>query len=543
MNDVMLQVVPKLYNGTAHSNTTNELELETTDGDVLSTISQFMQKLFQVLQQYWLEVLLVSLPSVLICFLITLCFLFCIRSLLGFIVIFGVVGSWALTVYMWFQLIGSNENKVETKKVSDLTTEQYVVDFLITESLSTSLKNMKSFNSNIFDVSYYDVFTYGTTDIGKQFIVNQRAESNSILFWTIGATVICFIVTAVAVLFRKSMDVILKLFEEAGQAIFNVPCILVQPVFTFVFVINHCIHFFTICAYIFTIDVPVIDKYGFVSFDFDKKTPHWWLFAFHLFSSYWFREFLLACQDIIVAGALADWFFKRQQNVCCPKFKFLPCALITPTLYVLRYQLGTAAYGSFVITAVSPIRVLMECSKTLVQKSDPSKRSNCGCCLWMNKIVSLVNTNAYICAGISGSNFFDSGKEALLLYSINPSITSNLFGTESILLYLANVAVAVLTAMIAFIYFRYQLGREASEPDYLYLVLIVGIISYLFAKSFFSAYAQTLNTVFICHAEHEFRFSGEAFLMKENVKLKLSQTQLRHQCLNPSAIGATILTK
>lgn len=66
----------------------------------------------------------------------------------------------------------------------------------------------------------------------------------------------------------------------------------------------------------------------------------------------WVIEFIIACQHMIIAGAVATWFFTRNKNN-------LSSPISTSVGYLFNYHLGSVALGSFIITVLQIIRAIL----------------------------------------------------------------------------------------------------------------------------------------------------------------------------------------
>ena len=55
----------------------------------------------------------------------------------------------------------------------------------------------------------------------------------------------------------------------------------------------------------------------------------WW---YHLFGLLWTSQFLIACEEMVVAGAIAGWYFSRdKKQVCSLHLLLLLFLLLHPT--------------------------------------------------------------------------------------------------------------------------------------------------------------------------------------------------------------------
>jgi choline transporter-like protein 2/4/5 len=169
-------------------------------------------------------------------------------------------------------------------------------------------------------------------------------------------------------------------------------------------------------------------------------TPHIGIaILFHLFGCYWATQFFMACSSTVVAGSVASYYWARgeisvsareSQVLTITKhanFNFTPLYLYSPLILtiepilmqhdipffsvvsslkrLLRYNLGSAAIGSLVVSAVEWVRFILECLRRKLKLVDSAREGCCGtvtssssqCCLGcIDWTLMSVNRNAYI---------------------------------------------------------------------------------------------------------------------------------------------------
>ena len=105
-------------------------------------------------------------------------------------------------------------------------------------------------------------------------------------------------------------------------------------------------------AYITTAGEPAISKTtGYVSY---AKNEFWiWIRLYHLFGFLWLANFIIACQHMVIAGAVAGWYFTRDKSQ-------LSLPIASSFWRLCRYHLGSVAFGSFIIALVQLIRFIMK---------------------------------------------------------------------------------------------------------------------------------------------------------------------------------------
>ncbi|XP_036688715.1 choline transporter-like protein 3 isoform X3 [Balaenoptera musculus] len=219
----------------------------------------------------------------------------------------------------------------------------------------------------------------------------------------------------------------------------------------------------------------------------------WW---YHLIGLIWTSEFILACQQMTIAGAVVTCYFNRNKNDP-------PDRPILSSLSILFcYHQGTVVKGSFLITVVRiPRAVLMYICNTLKEKQHGAWSSCvprcCYCCFrCLDKCLCHFNQNAYTTTAINGTDFCTSAKDALKLLSKNSShFTSvNCFG--DFVIFLGKVLVVCFTVFGGLMAFNYNRVLQVWAIP----LLLVAFFAYLVAHSFLSMFETVLDALFLCFA-------------------------------------------
>lgn len=79
------------------------------------------------------------------------------------------------------------------------------------------------------------------------------------------------------------------------------------------------------------------------------KVTRW----YNLLALFWFSQFIVGCQHMVIAGAVITWFFSRNKSQ-------LESPIYRSFFILVRYHLGTVAFGSFLIAVVQMIRVCLK---------------------------------------------------------------------------------------------------------------------------------------------------------------------------------------
>lgn len=79
-----------------------------------------------------------------------------------------------------------------------------------------------------------------------------------------------------------------------------------------------------------------------------------YIFLYHLFGGLWVNAFLIGCFQFIVASACAVWYFSYTSDAAGKGSVWMGIK------WILRYHLGSIAFGSFIIAVVEFIRIVFE---------------------------------------------------------------------------------------------------------------------------------------------------------------------------------------
>lgn len=74
---------------------------------------------------------------------------------------------------------------------------------------------------------------------------------------------------------------------------------------------------------------------------------------YNLLAFFWFCQFIIGCQHMVIAGAVACWFFTRNKSK-------LGSPILKSFGNLVRYHMGTVALGSFIIAVVQFLRAVLK---------------------------------------------------------------------------------------------------------------------------------------------------------------------------------------
>ncbi|XP_068962231.1 choline transporter-like protein 1 isoform X2 [Petaurus breviceps papuanus] len=322
----------------------------------------------------------------------------------------------------------------------------------------------------------------------------QIAEDNlrALLIYAISATVFTVILFLIMLVMRKRVALTIALFHVAGKVFIHLPLLVFQPFWTFLALLLFWIYWIMTLLFLGTLG-SAVPKGEFVEFEVSGPLQYmWW---YHAVGLIWISEFILACQQMTVAGAVVTYYFTRDKR----NLPYTP--ILGSVNRLIRYHLGTVAKGSFIITLVKiPRMILMYIHNQLKGKENACARcmlKSCICCLWcLEKCLNYLNQNAYTATAINSTNFCTSAKDAFVILVENALRVATINTVGDFMLFLGKILIVCCTALAGIMLLNYR-------QDYTVWVLplvIVCLFAFLVAHCFLSIYEMVVDVLFLCFA-------------------------------------------
>uniref|UniRef100_A0A8D0L5P6 Choline transporter-like protein n=1 Tax=Sphenodon punctatus TaxID=8508 RepID=A0A8D0L5P6_SPHPU len=321
----------------------------------------------------------------------------------------------------------------------------------------------------------------------------EKENVKFLLGFAIIATVITVILLSLILVLRKRIELTIQLFRVASKLIRCIPSLLFQPFWTFMILIFFWVFWIIVLLSLGTAGNAQVISGGQVEYKILSGIRYmWW---YHLVGLIWTSEFILACQQMTIAGAVVTWYFNR--NKSNP-----PSHPVLSSISVLFcYHQGTVVKGSFLITVVRIPRIIfMYLYNSLKEKESACARCMfkcCLCCFWcLERCLRYLNQNAYTTAAINGTNFCTSAKDALFILAKNSANTAAINCIGDFVLFLGKVFVVCFTVFGVLMAFNYH--RELHV--WVVPLLLVAFFAYVVAHSFLSVFEVVVDALFLCFA-------------------------------------------
>jgi len=216
----------------------------------------------------------------------------------------------------------------------------------------------------------------------------------------------------------------------------------------------------------------------------------WFLF----FCLLWTMNFISAYGQMVIAMAVSKWYFTNPTNRVAD---ISSRTLLSCYLTVLRYHLGTCAFGSLLIAIVQFIRaVVLYIQKHMSQtmQSNPAvKVAFCcvQCCLWcLECCMKFISKNAYIQTAIHGTSFMVSAKNAFFIICRNILRIGAVFTVSHLAIIAGKLFVTMLATATSYYYFTGAFSDELHDfvaPTILVMVRPCPPFSFPFAFRVFAS--------------------------------------------------------
>ncbi|XP_037042642.1 choline transporter-like protein 1 [Bradysia coprophila] len=400
-------------------------------------ISEFFQEVSEDLQMCWREILYLCLAA----FVFAVIIMFMFRYVVGFIIWLVLAGAIAIC------LIGT----------------------IVLWAIYGSEKNM----------NYNDA-------IGKR-------RTNSFLAFAIIATIATIVISLVVLVLRKRIQLVIALFKEAGKALGNMPLLLLEPILTFIALVTVVGLWLYLAIWIESSGELKIENNTSAKYvkNATMKVTRW----YNVLAMFWMTQFVIGCQHIVIAGAVASWFFTRNKSE-------LNSPIATSLLNLVKYHLGTVALGSLLIAIVQLVRAILKWVEYLT--ADAQNRVTqtlyccCQCCLSVfENFLQYLTRNAYVETALFGYSFCTAGNKAFKILSSNALRVFAINSVGDFVLLLGKAFVVAITVLIGIGVIQSMDGVHHSWV----ILVLVGLFAYLVSHCFISVYEMTIDTIFICFCE------------------------------------------
>eukprot|EP01046_Picozoa_sp_COSAG06_P014236 COSAG06_NODE_878_length_11812_cov_5.549560_2_plen_404_part_00 len=256
-----------------------------------------------------------------------------------------------------------------------------------------------------------------------------------------------------------------------------------------------------------------------------------YMFWYHLLGFLWANQLVQAISMTTISGAYSYWYFYNNDE---EKKGGVRLAFLKSLKRVLRYHIGSMAFGSLIVALVQFARaILAYVDKQTKQWQNKSKVLQIAfkvvaCCLWcFEKLIKFVTRNAYIMIAINGKAFCTSAKHAFWTIIKNLFLVGFVNLVSVILILLGKLIIMVGCGVLTYLYieasgkFTYSEktavscvnpadGSDIADCDKVILlkspvvpVVFTMLLAYIIASMFFYTYQMGVDTLLMCFIEEK----------------------------------------
>ncbi|XP_066581084.1 choline transporter-like protein 1 isoform X2 [Prorops nasuta] len=324
-------------------------------------------------------------------------------------------------------------------------------------------------------------------------LFDEDSSTQAYFIYAIIMSVVTVIILLIILVMRKRIALVMQLFREAGKAVYSMPVLLLQPIYTYLLIGLASITW--IYCILWIESAGTLYKNTKNHFHYRKDTliivTRW----YNIFIYFVLYEFFMGCQHMVVALSVSRWFFTRDK-------KQLSLPVLKGFSYLTMYHLGTVAFGALVIGLVRIVRAIL----SFVQKRLKSYNNDlakgllwcCQCCLWCFECaLKFLTRNAYIETAIYGCGFCAGGRKAFSALSQNILRVAAINSVGDFVLFLGKVLVVTLTVVAGIFLIQKKEGLNHPWVP----ITLAGIFAFLVAHCFISVYEMVIDSIFLCFCE------------------------------------------
>jgi len=364
----------------------------------------------------------------------------------------------------------------------------------------------------------------------------DRAKNLRYIAYTVGALTLVF--TVVIIGMRTRIKIAIEVIKEASRAMGKMPSLVLFPIFPLIFAIGYFTFWIIMALYLYSVanvayqEAPAAALVGVNNTNpanmtiYERDEEYNNAIWFHFFGLLWNLQFIIYFTFMVIAGAIAEWYFTPKDkkgnviykktranqiqpqsawdNVDLDKYnEFSSTPVLDSVGRTLRYHTGSIAFGSLILAVINFVRAIVYyLEETCGGKENRLQRCvfcMIGCCLWCFECCAdKLSKNAFVWCAIWGDNFVASASGAFELLWANLSRVAAINMVGAYLMFLGKLLVAAATcgaAAATFMYVDYY-REKLSSP--VVPCIVIFLLAYCIANLFMIVYETTIDTIFLC---------------------------------------------
>eukprot|EP00386_Alphamonas_edax_P016284 GDKI01049728.1.p1 GENE.GDKI01049728.1~~GDKI01049728.1.p1 ORF type:complete len:698 (+),score=293.01 GDKI01049728.1:120-2213(+) len=365
--------------------------------------------------------------------------------------------------------------------------------------------------------------------------------------WAIGA-----IFTLMVFCLRNQIRLGVAIVKTAAQFTYSVPSVLWMPVINWLAALILYFWWVLVAVYIMS-SVSEEEVAAGKRYSWNRNTQY--TFAYHFFHLLWNNAFFIAMNQMILAGAVAAWYFSPieadgKRNVGSPLCKSFRIAVMK--------HMGTAAFGSLILAIVQFVKWWLRYLQYQAQQVKDNQEKACekcspcgigkvcaklnianktfvcliGCLGYLvacfEKCVEFLNKNAYIQTAITGKSFCAAAWAAFTLILRNLARFGVAATMGKAIKFLGLVAIAGIAALVGFLCTNAAYKDKISSPWIPTIVFI--LVGWLVGSLIMDVYGMAVDTTLCCFLADVEMHGGEGQFTPAPLKEFLPKVRSKGGC-------------
>ena len=204
-----------------------------------------------------------------------------------------------------------------------------------------------------------------------------------------------------------------------------------------------------------------------------------------------------------LSGTFSRWYWTFHKNDV-PFF-----TLISSFNTTIVYHVGSIAFGSFLISVMRFIRIVLEfidrnCTKYNHLPAVQYIKTCFRCCFWCLEVfIRFINRNAYIYMAMFGTSFIESAQKAFAIITQNIVRSFVLDYLSDFLFFLSRILLTSIVTVLGYYVFTNQIP-EVGRFDLEYYwgpLAAFAYLSYVLTGILFGVYKVAIETLFFCYCK------------------------------------------
>ena len=248
-------------------------------------------------------------------------------------------------------------------------------------------------------------------------------------------------------------------------------------------------------------DVPLANPVYYSTYVWTKEQKYYIWFSIFFF--FWVSCFLMAASQYVLIVAIVSWYFTENANT---RGNFSICR---GYWWVIRYNLGSILFGSFVLALIWMIRIIFEYVEKKIRSMNgdqPLPRpvewllSCIRCCLnCCHRFVKYINMNAYCQVALTGESFCIAAMNGFILILKNSACFIFTGGLGGLFNLIGKLTVCTANMGIAYVIIYLQVTELVGTPNSpIGPLAVVFMLTYALAQLFMGMYTTCATCLLHC---------------------------------------------